>query len=274
MTSQYGSGLKVLVMSMLISLALGVTVSSGEDTAKKDEAKKTEEAKTPEASAKTDEKGAAEVPAAIAEAKTEAPKKVSAIRDSSNATLCIVDQDAIEDIQKRKAELDSKGKELAAKEMELRAKEKALEDELGKLQEIRDEIAKIEDLQKKGSEEKVNKLVETFETMSPKNAAQVIATIDESLAVAAMQKMSTQKLAKVMNVMETQKSSRLSEMLAGVVRARMNRTASRGAAETTSSHTKGGENKDANANNNTGDNTANNVGREPAGSKESKKPNG
>jgi len=56
--------------------------------------------------------------------------------------------------------------------------------------------------------------VETVEKMSPKNAAKLLASIDERLAVTAMQRINTPTLAKIMNSMEPQKLSQLTELMA------------------------------------------------------------
>lgn len=155
---------------------------------------------------------------------------------------CIANAAAIEDLRLRREEIEAKQKELTTKEAELKAREKALEDQIKSLEQIRDDIAKTDAARKKENEEKVTKLVETFETMSPKAAAQLLSNVEESLAVAAIARISTQRLAKIMNVMEPGRSSRLAEILAGVVRAR--NTLSRDKAEATASSTKGGEKND------------------------------
>jgi flagellar motility protein MotE (MotC chaperone) len=149
---------------------------------------------------------------------------------------CLADPAAVEDIKKRREELDARQKDIASRDTELKAREKALDDELKKMENIRDEIVKI---------------VETFETMSSKAAARVLSELDETLAVASMARMDTQRLAKVMNVMDPAKSSRLTEILAGVVRAKNivpvnNRTmaAAYSAAATTTQSVKGGETND------------------------------
>ena len=156
-------------------------------------------------------------------------------------------------MRKRREELEKRARELANRESELKAREEALEEQIKRISDIRDEVVKADQLKAKGSEEKVNKLVETFETMSPKASAGVMATLDETLAVAAMQKMATPKLAKIMNLMEPSKSSHLSELLAGVARASRMRTVSSDAAAATS-QMKGGE-KNGNSNNENGNAT-------------------
>ncbi len=161
---------------------------------------------------------------------------------------CIVDRTAIEDLRKRREEVEAKAGEIARREAEFAARERALEEQLKKLEEARKDLLAVKALNSKESEEKVAKLVETFETMSPKAASQLIATLDEALAVTAMARMSTPKLAKIMNLMEPERSGRLTELLAGVALARGIASASKakgaspakGAAEATKSR-KGGE---------------------------------
>ena len=164
---------------------------------------------------------------------------------------CLADPAAVEDIKKRREELDARQKDIASRDTELKAREKAVDDELKKMENIRDEIVKIDEARKKENDEKVAKLVETFETMSSKAAARVLSELDETLAVASMARMDTQRLAKVMNVMDPAKSSRLTEILAGVVRAKnivpvSNRAmaAAYSAAATTTQSVKGGETND------------------------------
>jgi flagellar motility protein MotE (MotC chaperone) len=133
---------------------------------------------------------------------------------------CIPSQAAIDDLSQQRELLQARERELAAKEAELKALEQSVSEEFKKLEQVRAEIAKIDNLRKKESQEKVAKIVETVETMSPKPASALLSALDESLAVTAMEQMSTAKLAKIMNIMESGRSSRLTELLAGVVRAR------------------------------------------------------
>ncbi|OFZ78283.1 MAG: hypothetical protein A2583_02390 [Bdellovibrionales bacterium RIFOXYD1_FULL_53_11] len=183
-----------------------------------------------------------------AESSKTAGSKTTAPPAPEPAVGCMADPAVIDDIKKMRDDLDRRQKDLVSRESEIKAREKALDEELKKLDAIREEIAMARNAVKKENEEKVSKLVETFETMSPKSSSQLISSIDESLAVAAMSRMTTPKLAKIMNLMEPAKSSRLMEILAGVARAksvalvkeRGTGSAQSAAAEVTTSQ-KGGE---------------------------------
>lgn len=153
----------------------------------------------------------------VSAAHQEAARPKEAQDDSGDANLPPLS--AIEDFNRQRTLLEKKVAEVTARENELKAREQAAEDEIKKLQQVRDEIAGIEAARKKEGDDRVVKVVETVESMSPKAAAVLLTTMDEPLAVAAMTKVSTAKLAKIMNLMEPAKSSRLAEMMAGVVRA-------------------------------------------------------
>ncbi|MBC7690450.1 MAG: hypothetical protein H7222_01665 [Methylotenera sp.] len=161
---------------------------------------------------------------------------------------CLADNLAIDDIQKRREELDQKSREIASREAELKAREVAVEEELKKLDTVRDQIKQSQGIAKKQEEERVSKLVETFETMSPKSAMQLISNIDEDLAVVAIGRISTAKLAKIMNLMEASKASHLTELLAGVAHAKKPAATPQRDNDTLAAktNTKGGDKNDGN----------------------------
>jgi flagellar motility protein MotE (MotC chaperone) len=164
----------------------------------------------------------------------EAPKNV-------RKTGCLTDEAAIADVQDQKRDLAKRETELKHREDEISAKERAIADELKKLDVIRDEIKQASALSDSKGEEKVGKLVETFETMSPKAAAAIVATLDERLAVEAMGRVSSAKLGKILGALDPAKSATIAEKIAGVVRANRT-TASIDAAETTKRVNGGEEN--------------------------------
>ncbi len=169
---------------------------------------------------------------------TPEPSKVA--RYKRDAHECITDPVVIDDLRARREELENRERDLSAKEVELLAKSRAMDEEIKRIEEIRDQIAKLELAQSKNNEEKVAKVVETLEGMSPKGAAALFAQVDDSVAVTAMMRMSSAKLSKIMNQLDAARASKLTELLAGVSRAKKS-TTSNGVAATRD--TKGGENK-------------------------------
>lgn len=134
--------------------------------------------------------------------------------------LCLSDPIVLDELKRRREVLETREKEMEKREAELLAKSKAIEEELSKMQGIRDEIAQIDLSRAKENEERVSKLIETLQMMSPKPASKLVATLDEGLAVATLSRMDNAKLAKLLALMEPDKASRLSELMAGVVRAK------------------------------------------------------
>ena len=167
---------------------------------------------------------------------------------------CLVEPAALEDIKRSHEDLEIHRKELASREADLKARERVLDAEFKKLGVLREDISKQNSAVTKENEEKISRLVETFETMSPKSAAQVLSSIDEGLAVTAFNRMSTQKLAKIMSAMEPDRSKRLTELLAGVAKFKSN-------------NGKGGEGNDANQHKIAESTTGSKVQREPGSEK-------
>jgi flagellar motility protein MotE (MotC chaperone) len=136
------------------------------------------------------------------------------VEAESTGEACLP-KSALDDLVKRRKELEKRETELASREQELGSREKATQEELKKIQEVRAEIEKVQGVKTKENEEKIARTVELLETMNPKAASQVISTYDERLAVQAMARMSTPKLSKILNLMETKRSVRLMELMAG-----------------------------------------------------------
>ncbi len=126
---------------------------------------------------------------------------------STRKSGCLIDEASIADIQDLKRDLAKRETELKRREAEINAKENAIADELKKIDVIRDEIKQANALTDSKGEEKVGKLVETFETMSPKAAAAIIASLDERLAVEAMGRVSSAKLGKILGALDPAKSA-------------------------------------------------------------------
>jgi flagellar motility protein MotE (MotC chaperone) len=102
-----------------------------------------------------------------------------------------------EDLQKHKAELDSKNKQLES---------------------MRSDISKTLKARVEVDQEKVEKLVQFYSTMKPQQAAKVIESLNEDLAVEVMDKMKKKSAAEIMNALKPEKARRLSEMLTGYQR--------------------------------------------------------
>lgn len=141
--------------------------------------------------------------------KEAAPKKTSPA-----SSTCLVSEELIQDMELREQKISEKEQALLEKEKELEAQKLAISDEMKKLEEQRAELQGVRGKEMAAREEQLGKLIDAFETMSPKAAAQVISKVDEELATIALSRVTTQKAAKILAAMDVSKSSRLSEMIA------------------------------------------------------------
>lgn len=120
-----------------------------------------------------------------------------------------------EKLKQRKEELDMREKELVELEEELQKQKVELDKRIQQLEEMRGQIAQVLKERVEVDQEKVNKLVELYSNMKPKQAADVIGTINEDLAVEVLAKMKKKSAAEIMNLLPPEKARVLSEKYTG-----------------------------------------------------------
>ena len=125
------------------------------------------------------------------------------------------DTSHFEKLRERKAQLDLREKELNELEEELQKQKVEIEARIRQLEELRGQIATILKERIEVDQEKVNKLVETYSNMKPKQAAEILAGVDEDLAVEVLGKMKKKNAAEIMNLLQADKARTLSEKFAG-----------------------------------------------------------
>lgn len=118
-------------------------------------------------------------------------------------------------LRERKEQLDLREAELNQLEEELQRQKAEIEQRIGELSQIRKDIATTLEDRVQADEGKVKKLVDLYSTMKPKQAADVIATIELDLAVQVLANMKKKSAADIMNVLPAEKAKELSERLTG-----------------------------------------------------------
>ena len=136
------------------------------------------------------------------------------------STACIATESAVEDLRKSKEELSKRTQELNLRENELKNREQVLTEELKKLQGLREQVSNEQKQKDQIHQERVEKVMSTLNVMTPKSASKVLAELDSELATEIMFQMNTERLAKLMNLIEPKRASELSERLAGLARAK------------------------------------------------------
>ncbi len=123
-----------------------------------------------------------------------------------------------EKLKARKDELDMREKELSELEEELQKQKVELDKRIVQLEEMRNQIAQILKDRVEVDQEKVTKLVDLYSNMKPKQAADVIGSINEDLAVEVLAKMKKKNAAEIMNLLPAEKARTLSEKYTGYKR--------------------------------------------------------
>lgn len=127
---------------------------------------------------------------------------------------CLASEEVIQDLESREKKLKQREETLNEKEKDLTAQQSAVKEEMTKLEGKRAEIQGAHQKELADREEQVAKLIETFESMSPKSAAQVMNGVDDELAVMTLSKLSSTKAGKILANLKPEKSAHLSELMA------------------------------------------------------------
>lgn len=106
----------------------------------------------------------------------------------------------------REQQLDKREADLKALEAEVDAKLKHLNELEAKVQTMLNEAGKVQD-------EKMLHLIDVYSNMKPKQAAQVLATMDEGIAVKILAGMSGRKAGEVLSSVPSDRAAKLSEAL-------------------------------------------------------------
>lgn len=121
----------------------------------------------------------------------------------------------IQHLEERKKTLDEKEKQLKELEEKLHQEKIALEKKVEELELKRRDIASKLEGRVQQDEESVKKLVDVYSNMKPQSAAQVIASLDEELAIHILKRMKKQEAGNILNFMSPQKAKALSEKYTG-----------------------------------------------------------
>ncbi len=193
------------VLTLLVLILLPVAIGNAE-TAKPAEADKVaspDKATVAEKAATDKDKEAAE-----------AAEKILADKRQKLSHECIASEAIIADLEDREAKLKKKEAELVEREKEILAQKSAVKAELTKVEAASADQQGVKAKESAEREEKVNKLVETFDGMSPKAAAQVLSGVDDELAVTVLSQLPSVKAGKILANLKPAQSSKFSELMA------------------------------------------------------------
>lgn len=118
-------------------------------------------------------------------------------------------------LRERKIELDKREEDLAKLEEELTKQRAEMEQKLKELENVRRNISSTLEEKVQNDDQKIQDLVLFYSNMKPPQAAKVMETIDESLAVRIIEKMKKKNAADILNLLKPEKAQSLSEKYAG-----------------------------------------------------------
>ncbi|MGX9366665.1 MotE family protein [Desulfoplanes sp. PS50] len=116
-------------------------------------------------------------------------------------------------ISEKWAEIRTKKQELARKEEELRQLEKILDAKLAESKQIQDNIRKMLDEADTLKDKKIKHLIDVYSNMKAKQAALVLETLEEDIAVKILSGMRGRKAGEILSYVTPKKAALLSERL-------------------------------------------------------------
>lgn len=145
-------------------------------------------------------------------------KQVGNDKKSGKESEEIKDISYFSKLNDRKKQLDLREKELEELEQELNKQKVEIEARIQYLEKVRRDIAGVLKDRVEVDQEKVKKLVEFYSSMKPAQAAEIIGTINEDLAIGVLQNMKKKNAAAILNMIEPKKARKLSEKFAGYIK--------------------------------------------------------
>jgi len=106
--------------------------------------------------------------------------------------------------------------ELAAKERALTAMEKSIDDKLAELKRVEGSIKKLLDEADSLKDARIKRQVDTYMAMKPKQAAEVLSSMEQELAVKILTGMKPKVAGEIMTYIKTDKAAKLTEAMTKV----------------------------------------------------------
>lgn len=155
---------------------------------------------------------ASEAPAAPAPA---AEAKPTEAKPEKKAEYSQEEINHLSKLNERKKELDAREEELNRVEAELGKQKGELEKQMAELATMRKNISSVLEERVVADDKKVETLVQMYSNMKASQAAKIMETLDEDLAVEILGRMKKKNAAEIMNLVKAEKAQILSEKYAG-----------------------------------------------------------
>jgi flagellar motility protein MotE (MotC chaperone) len=125
-----------------------------------------------------------------------------------------MEKNLLENLAKRRKELDEWSASIAMKENILNATEKKIDSKMEDLKKLEDSVKVLLEEYNKKEDEKVKRLVKIYESMKPQDAANIFEKMDMEVLLGVVSKMKEDKAGKVLAKMSPDKAKELTTRLA------------------------------------------------------------
>lgn len=140
----------------------------------------------------------------------------SEMLDSESAKLSMENTSLNKALEKKRKELEKRERGLEKLAENLEEKKVEIDKQLKEMMSLRREISSALDKKVVANQDSLKKLVEVYSNMKPVNAANILSSINEDLAVKVLGKMKKQNAAAILNYISPKKAQKLSEKYAGL----------------------------------------------------------
>lgn len=141
------------------------------------------------------------------------PQEASELSELSNANITVLRQ-----LSERRRSLDTREKELERREALIQAAQKELGQKFEELSMLRNEIRQLLDQQSEAEEARLVSLVKVYEGMKPKEAANILNTLDLEILLQVMGRMSERKMSPILAQMDAERAREITINLATQVK--------------------------------------------------------
>ena len=223
---------KVGVLSVVCAVAVGALAFKGLDIAQAVAAETAEGAAAApaaetaltagvgEGEEATTAAATAEEGAPPAEAAAPTPEQCLTTLNSAAEEMGLSSQEilVLRSLQKRREELDGRESGIETREQAAAAAESRLQEQITELKAVETEIQALLTSMDAKRDERMTSLVKTYESMKPKDAANIFNGMEDTLLLDIAKSMKSATLAAVMSTMQPKRAEALTKMLAGLAK--------------------------------------------------------
>lgn len=142
-------------------------------------------------------------------------KDIKKVKERQNKTrFSAVEVDILQDLKKRREELEAREKEIELKLKVVEVAEKRLNERIGEMRELQRELKLTLGRYEAKQDEEIRGLVKIYENMKPGFAANIFNELDMPILLSVVDKMSERKVAPILAAMKPERAKEVTEELA------------------------------------------------------------